>query len=1060
MRLPNKPQSTILTLVILVSLLTQGILIASGQQAETDAPYRGFLPLVAGTGQTAQSATDEPVADAALKGEKTDQLIVRFRKAPNAVTADRAAQAATLSAVAGVALKFRHEISGGAIVLKLPTRLSEAEVQAIANRLQQLPDVEVAQPDRIFKRQVTPNDPQYPNQWHYFAPTTNNYGVNMPTAWDITTGAASVVVAVLDTGILNHADLATRTVAGYDFIADIETANDGNGRDSDPSDPGDPCGSDPSSWHGTHVAGTIGARSNNNLGVAGINWTSKIQAVRVLGVCGGYFSDIVDGIRWSAGLSVPGVPNNATPAKVINMSLGGGGSCDPLLQSAITDAVNAGTVVAVAAGNSGDDASGYQPASCNGVITVGATDRTGGRAWYSNFGATVEISAPGGDTSSDAANGVLSTLNTGTNGPVADSYAYYQGTSMAAPHVAGIVSLLFSIKPNLTPAQVLTIIQLSVTPFPSGSNCTTTSCGPGIINAAAALALAQNGFLPPSNLTALAISSTQINLTWNDNSSDETNFQIQRCQGASCTNFSALATVGANVTSYNNTGLTAGTSYRYRVRAIKSGAQSAYSNIAGATTLGAGCSAYHSTDVPKSITDNAPVESTLTVPGSFAVGDVNVTNLRIQHAYVSDLTAHLVSPSNTSVELFSNVGSFGDNFDNTRFDDSASQSIVDGSAPFVGAYRPEGTLATLNGQPGNGTWRLRVADNFDEDNGQLLGWSLEICSVPFTLPVAPSALTSRTASSTQIALTWDDNSTNEAGFKIERCQNAGCTTFAQVATVGANVSSFTNGGLLTNTQYQYRVRAYNGAGDTGYTNVTTAITGPRAPTALQGTVVSGSQINLAWTDNSTNELGFKVYRCAGSSCTNFVHIGTVTANATTYQSTALAPGVTYRFRVRGYNSNGNSSYSSIIARTTPASARSADVLAVTQDQLLAALVQGGASATADDESSDLSIWTTAASTFSLSQGVACADSVQPTAVTLLVGEEQLAMQAVAEESGLYTVSADAQKLRADKAYLLAVQWACAGTDEVLTNYVGTLNVAAAEGEAAIQRFQYLPFVTQ
>jgi serine protease len=498
---------------------------------------------------------------------------------------------------------------------------------------------------------------------------------------------------------------------------------------------------------------------------------------------------------------VPDVPTNATPAKVINMSLGGGGSCDPLLQSAITDAVNAGTVVAVAAGNSGDDAAFFQPANCNGVITVASTDRTGGRAWYSNFGATVEISAPGGDTSSAAANGVLSTLNTGTNGPVADSYAYYQGTSMAAPHVAGIVSLLFSIKPNLTPAQVLTIIQLSVTPFPSGSNCTTTNCGPGIINAAAALALAQNNFLPPSNLTALAISSTQINVTWNDNSSDETNFQIQRCQGAGCTNFSALATVGANVTSYNNTGLTAGTSYRYRVRAIKSGAQSAYSNIAGATTLGVGCSAYHSTDVPKAITDNTTVESTLAVPGSFAVGDVNVTNFRIQHTYDADLTVHLVSPSNSAVELFSDVGGSGDNFDGTRFDDSAGQSIVDGSAPFVGAYRPEGVLATLNGQPGNGTWRLRVADNYVGDRGQVLGWSLEICSVPFTLPVAPSALTSRTASSTQIALTWDDNSTNETGFKIERCQNAGCTTFAQVATVGANVSSYTNGSLLANTTH-------------------------------------------------------------------------------------------------------------------------------------------------------------------------------------------------------------------------------------------------------------------
>jgi len=1062
MKLSIKFSSNILTLLVIVSLLLNSGLVALAQEEESDAPYRGFLPLVTGSGQAAseQAVTDEPVTDAGRKGEKTDQIIVRFRKLPNADTTNRAAQVAALSNAAGVALKFRHEISGGAIVLKLASRLSEAEVQAIANRLAQLPDVELAQPDRIFKRQVTPNDPRYGDQWHYFAPVANNYGANLPAAWDITTGAAGVVVAILDTGILNHVDLAGRTVAGYDFIADVATANDGDGRDADPSDPGDPCFGDPSSWHGTHVAGTIGAKSNNSLGVTGINWTSKIQAVRVLGVCGGYFSDIIDAIRWSAGLSVPDVPNNATPAKVINMSLGGSGSCDPLLQSAITDAVNAGTVVAVAAGNSSDDASGHQPASCNGVITVGATDRTGGSAWYSNFGSTVEISAPGGDTSSAAANGVLSTLNTGTTTPVADSYEYYQGTSMATPHVAGIVSLLFSIKPNLTPAQVLAILQLSVTPFPSGSDCTTALCGSGIINAAAALTLAQNGFLPPSNLTANTISSTQINLTWNDNSSDETNFQIQRCQGASCTNFSALATVGANTTSYNNTGLTAGTSYRYRVRAIKSGAQSSYSNIAGATTLAAGCNAYHSTDVPKSISDNATVESTLVVPGNFAIGDVNVANFRIQHTYDGDLTANLVSPSNTAIELFSSVGSSGDNFDGTRFDDSAGQSIVNGTAPFAGTYRPEGTLSSLNGQPGNGTWRLRVADNAGGDEGQLLGWSLEICTTPLTLPAAPSTLTSRTASSTQIALTWEDNSTNETGFKIERCQNAGCTNYAQVATVGANVHSYTNGSLLANTAYRYRVRAYNGAGNTGYTNVTTATTGPLAPTTLQGTVVSGSQINLAWTDNSTNELGFKVERCAGSGCTNFLHIGTVAANTTTYQSMGLAPGTTYRFRVRGYNNNGNSSYSNIVARTTLASASSADVIAAVQDQSLAALVQGDASAIADAESNDLAIWTTAAGAFTLTQGAACIDGAQPMAVTLLIGDQQLPMSVDAEQSGLYTAAIAAQSFADGKSYLVEVQWQCAGTEETLVNYVGTLNIAVAEGEGVINRFQYLPIITQ
>jgi hypothetical protein len=319
------------------------------------------------------------------------------------------------------------------------------------------------------------------------------------------------VVAVIDTGITNHTEFTGRTVPGYDFITSVAGANDGNSRDSDPSDPGDwvvvhECGTGSpakdSSWHGTHVAGTIAANSNDGVGVTGVDWNAKLLPIRVLGKCGGTNSDILDAMTWAAGLSVPGVPTNANPAKVLNLSLGGYGACDTPTQNIIDAVVATGSVVVVAAGNSGQDAVNYSPASCNNIITVGATNRAGDRSYYSNFGVTLEISAPGGAQSFvNDPNGVLSTLNTGTQGPVADTYTYYQGTSMAAPHVSGIVSLMLAVNPALTPAQVLQIIQNTAKPFPGGAVCAPNICGVGIINAGAAVATVAGVSTPTPTIT-------------------------------------------------------------------------------------------------------------------------------------------------------------------------------------------------------------------------------------------------------------------------------------------------------------------------------------------------------------------------------------------------------------------------------------------------------------------------------------------------------------------------------------------------------------------------------
>jgi subtilisin family serine protease len=501
------------SVALAIGLMLIGVLLFAGSPTSDAA-----APAQPASGATPADVTyDVPTgADAAGLALPTDQIIVKYQALMAQQEAfDPASTAAMdrLSEAAGVPLTYEREMSGDAQVLGLPTRLPLADVQAIADSLSALPEVEYAEPDAIMVPMLTPNDPQYPNQWHYFAPGAGHYGINAPAAWDITTGSSSVVVAVIDTGITNHVDLSGRTVQGYDFISNSQIANDGSGRDSDPSDPGDwitaaesgsgffaGCQVHNSSWHGTHTAGTIGAASNNGVGVAGVNWNSKILPVRVLGKCGNYTSDIADGMRWAAGLSVSGVPANANPAKVLNLSLGGSGGCETTYQSAINAITAAGATVVVSAGNSTADAVNFQPGNCIGVITVAATNRNGGRASYSNYGATIEISAPGGDQSyANDPNGVLSTLNTGTQGPIADAYVYYQGTSMAAPHVAGIASLLYSRKPSLTPAEVLTILQNTVTNFPSGT-CNTSICGSGIVNAGAAVAALGN---PVPTITGL-----------------------------------------------------------------------------------------------------------------------------------------------------------------------------------------------------------------------------------------------------------------------------------------------------------------------------------------------------------------------------------------------------------------------------------------------------------------------------------------------------------------------------------------------------------------------------
>lgn len=352
--------------------------------------------------------------------------------------------------------------------------------------------LEYVEPNTRFYKTAFPDDPFFNEQWdmHHV-----QVGLSVQDAWEVTEGLGAVV-AVIDTGVLvDHPELSENILPGFDFISDVKSSNDLNGRDADASDSGDfafagDCGgaiqSDkPSSWHGTHVAGIVAAKANNSIGVAGVAPSAKVVPVRVLGKCGGSLVDIADAILWAAGLPVVGVPINPNPADVINLSLGGQGSCSFTMQNAIDRATAAGVIVVVAAGNDSIDVKNAMPANCEKVITVAATTIDGGLASYSNFGERIDIAAPGGEILTSLFEGIVNCGNDGLTTPGQHALVALEGTSMAAPHVAGVVALMRSKDPDISYEEVYRKITKRAKLFPATAKniCTITTCGAGIIDA-------------------------------------------------------------------------------------------------------------------------------------------------------------------------------------------------------------------------------------------------------------------------------------------------------------------------------------------------------------------------------------------------------------------------------------------------------------------------------------------------------------------------------------------------------------------------------------------------
>lgn len=452
-----------------------------------------------------------------------------------------------------LSIKPLRPMSGGAWVASVSGLVVADKTQAVSIKTsakalfrswQRLSLVDYAIVDETVNTSAIPDDPLYGLQWHLGDAEVDYAALNLPGAWDLTRGSADVVVAIIDTGVrFENSELSGRLLPGYDFVSGINDfrtrqrvpdtlnfikAHDGDGRDANATDPGDgvdaalhnimeaedvECPQHESTWHGTAMASLIAANGNDAHGMTGVDWSAMILPVRAIGKCGGRRSDLLDAIRWAAGVSDPQLPENPTPARVINLSLGIDDACTQADQQAIDDATAMGALIVAAVGNLGRnlDEEPSSPSHCNNVLGVTAVDSQGYRASYSSYGADADLAAPGGEGPVGDNRPVLIATNDGFLEPIAsESHRYTTGTSVASPLVTGVISLMLSINPDLSNAEIRTLLEASSREFPTqalqlqGNNlpCSRETCGSGLVDAYAAVVAAQS--FDPENPGPLA----------------------------------------------------------------------------------------------------------------------------------------------------------------------------------------------------------------------------------------------------------------------------------------------------------------------------------------------------------------------------------------------------------------------------------------------------------------------------------------------------------------------------------------------------------------------------
>ncbi len=859
----------------------------------------------------------------------------------------------------------------GLITLDLPATvdLDQVRAQLLASGL-----VDLAERDPVAHAFEVPDDPAFAGQWHLQATPG---GINLPAALDLAPArGAGVIVAVIDTGaayedaeasvsifpqhFARSPQLDAPIVAPWDFVNDDAHANDDNG-------------------HGTHVASTILQATGDGVSGAGIAANASLMPLKVLNYAGsGSTADIVEAIYYAAdngariiNMSL-GYSNSGTPDA-------DGEVCSdiPGLNQAMDYAAGHGVTILAASGN---DSAGVVscPAAYHAAIAVGAVRYDGTVTFYSNTGDNLDLVAPGGDPNVDQdGNGIpdgvvqetfcldsLTLLLTGDYTQFCDMQL--SGTSMASPHAAGIAALLLGESPGLNPNQVR--FYLETTARDGGAPGWDASFGNGIVDAAAAVTALHAGPPPdieppppvpsarpdaPQNLVASGASATSIKLTWLDASSDEQGFRIER--SADGLAFSQVGSASANATSWTNSNLIASTTYFYRVRAFNQ-LLSGYSNVASAATLdppaapsNLAATALTGTTIRLTWTDNATNEkgfvverstdgatwlksATLTANAT-ATTQTNLDPDTIYHFHVRayDGSANSANSNEAVAITFPPPSAPASLVATTLSSSSIRLTWADASATEQGfkverSLNGGATWSQIAALPANTTtwtnssltpatsygYRVRAYD------GQLLSPpSAPADAMTFPPPAAPSEPVAVALTPSSIRLTWTDNSTTEQGFKIERSADGGAN-WSQVGTVGANVVTWTNSNLGASVTYQYRLRAYDGSINSGYSSVVSATTlpPPAAPTNLVAKVKSAGAITLTWIDNATTEQGYRVERSLDGGLT-WSSVATLPKNTVTYTNVNLSAHTTYTYRVRAYEGIVNGPYSDTAAATTP-----------------------------------------------------------------------------------------------------------------------------------------------